>query len=102
MVGIKTLKDLKREILKLVPCEGIWECRQLIDSFEAGLKSEMFRVFDGKQRWSNICPPERRGVEIALIRILLGVSWERANKISFNIATEKELRTILKGDGERR
>jgi hypothetical protein len=101
MTEINTLKDLKREILKLVPCEGIWECRQLIDSFEAGLKSDILEVFGGKTRWSNICPPERRGVEIALIRILLGVSWEDANGISFGTVAEKELRAILEGGGER-
>jgi hypothetical protein len=107
MAEIKTLKDLRLEIEK--ERDNWWNengayaidfVLSKLDSFEAGLKSDALEVFSGEPMWKNICPSERRGAEMALIRVLLGVSWEKANRISFSTVTEKELRAILEGGGD--
>jgi len=70
---------------------------EILRELEASVREDILDLFNGKIRWANICPPERRGAEIALIKILLKVSWERANEIAF-MASEEELRRVLEGE----
>ncbi len=73
----------------------------LINSFKAWLKKEVLDLFDGKIRWECQCPPERRGAEMALLRVLIGKDWEVVNNITFTTATQEELYSILEGGGEK-
>ncbi len=57
----------------------------------------LYGLFEGKIRWEYQCKPERRGAEVAMIKIITGVSWYKANDISLNnnIGTLKELKEIV-------
>jgi len=59
-------------------------------------RRELFELYDGNTKWDYQCPPERRGAEIALIRILTGVSWKKANWISLNVPLRVDLESALK------
>lgn len=69
---------------------------EILRELEASVREDILDLFNDKIRWANICPPECRGAEIALIKILLKVSWERANEIAFMVS-EEELRRLLEG-----
>lgn len=71
----------------------------LINSLKVWVRKEVLDLFDGKIGWECQCPPERRGAEMALIRVLIGKDWEDTNKLTFTIASKKELRSILEGEG---
>jgi hypothetical protein len=47
------------------------------------IEKEVLLLMRGKIDWHCQCPPERRGAEIALLHVL-GMSWEKANKFSFD------------------
>jgi len=47
---------------------------------------EIKALFEGKTQWDYQCPPENRGAQIALMR-LLGISWKEANMISLGKRT---------------
>ena len=47
------------------------------------IEREVLLLMRGQIAWHCQCPPERRGAEIALFHVL-GMSWEEANKFSFD------------------